>query len=243
MENNQPLLQGHTDMEKGAYLGAIASIATADRQASDVELENLTTLCDAAGLSAEQRTSVLEAAHEISTTELNNCLNILKNSDLKHSLIADLISFAKSDSDYSQAEQESIKNIATYLDINQNQYALLEQFSDKVSSTSATPEEPGFLSKLGIEDKLKSAGINTSSLVKGLIAVAAPIIISKMMHRNTQSTQQNNGGVLGNLGGLGNIFGGNNNSNSSGGLGSIISMLNGGGGFGKAGSLLGSLFK
>ena len=33
------ILSGYSDMEKGAYLGAIASISTADRSASEEELE------------------------------------------------------------------------------------------------------------------------------------------------------------------------------------------------------------
>jgi hypothetical protein len=55
MENNEPLLAGHTDQEKGAYLGAIASIATADRQASQEELDSLAELCDAARLNDQQK--------------------------------------------------------------------------------------------------------------------------------------------------------------------------------------------
>ena len=34
MEQNETILSGYSDTEKGAYLGAIASLATADRQAS-----------------------------------------------------------------------------------------------------------------------------------------------------------------------------------------------------------------
>lgn len=55
MENSQGILQGSSEMEKGAYLGAIASIATADRHASSEEVEYLSALADSAGLSAEQK--------------------------------------------------------------------------------------------------------------------------------------------------------------------------------------------
>jgi hypothetical protein len=39
MTDNNKILQATSDPEKGAYLGAIASIATADRQASEEEMD------------------------------------------------------------------------------------------------------------------------------------------------------------------------------------------------------------
>src|SRR5690242_10320231 len=109
MSENQTILEGYSDLEKGAYLGAIASLATADRQASDEELEYIQQLADSANLSPEQQQIVRDAATELSGEELNRCLDVLKNSQLKYSLVTDLMAFAKSDQDYSEAEQQSIK--------------------------------------------------------------------------------------------------------------------------------------
>ncbi len=96
MNNNETILEGHSDLEKGAYFGAIASIATADREASEDETEYISALCDSANLSVLQKEAVLRSATELSGEELNKCLDVLKNSDLKFSLVADLISFAES---------------------------------------------------------------------------------------------------------------------------------------------------
>ena len=52
MSNDNKILEGHSELEKGAYLGALASIASADRSASSEELEYLSDLSDAADLSA-----------------------------------------------------------------------------------------------------------------------------------------------------------------------------------------------
>src|SRR5918993_231291 len=98
----QTILEGYTDMEKGAYLGAIASIATADREASEQELEYIRELADAARLSAEQKALIERAATELTGEELNKCLDVLKGSELKYSLIADLIAFSKADENYSE---------------------------------------------------------------------------------------------------------------------------------------------
>ena len=90
METNT-VLEGYSDQEKGAYLGAVASIATADRQASPEELQYVSALCDAADISESQKEAVIRAATELSGEELNRCLDILKNSDLKYSLVTDII--------------------------------------------------------------------------------------------------------------------------------------------------------
>src|SRR5215213_8082225 len=100
MEQPEKLLKDHSDVEKGSYLGAIASIATADRTASEEELEYIRALADSAELSDEQKEAVERAATELSGEELQTCLDNLKNSDLRFSLVTDLISFAESDQNY-----------------------------------------------------------------------------------------------------------------------------------------------
>ncbi len=61
MENSETLLEGSSDKEKGAYIGAIASLSTADRQASPEEIEFLTALCQGAKLSEEQSQLVMKS--------------------------------------------------------------------------------------------------------------------------------------------------------------------------------------
>jgi uncharacterized tellurite resistance protein B-like protein len=228
MELNKTFLQGHSDIEKGAYLGAIASIATADRTASEEEMQYLSDLCDAAGLSEQQSQVVAQAATELKGTELTRCLDTLKNSDLKYSLVTDLMAFARADKDYNEEEQETISEMAEYLGVNQHQFSLLNQFTEKVATTPAPvaqeqAEPSSFLSSLGLKDKLENAGINGTSLLKGLAAIAAPMILSRMMSGRSGSRNTGLGGAL--VGG--------------GGLASIIGMLSGGRGIGNSGGLLG----
>jgi uncharacterized tellurite resistance protein B-like protein len=240
MEGSNSILEGHTDSEKVAYLGAIASIATADRQASEEELAYVSGLCEAAGLNEEQTATVQRAATDLKGDELTKNLEVLKNSNLKFSLIADLITFAKSDNDYSEEENESISKIAEYLGVDQHQFSLLDQFADKASnanieSTANDPQQ--LLNGSGIGGKLENAGINSSSLLKGLVSLAAPYILSRIFSRS-MSGSRSTGGLGGALGGalggnLGGLLGG------GGGLGSLIGMLSGGRGLGSAGGLLG----
>jgi uncharacterized tellurite resistance protein B-like protein len=230
MEYNEKILEGHSDLEKGAYLGAIASIATADREASAEELEHIAGLCDAADLSDQQKQSVIRAATELSGEELNRCLDVLKNSELRYSLVTDLMTFAKADNNYSEEEEQNVHKIAQYLGVGEKQFSLLDKFAEKAATTGAPPEEvakPGFLSSLGLQEKMQNAGINTGSLFKGLIGIAGPMILAKMF----------SGGL-----GRNRMFGGSAGGGFlSGGLGSLVGMLSGGRGFGNTGGLFGRI--
>ena len=231
MEQNEKLLKDYSDQEKGAYLGAIASIATADHSASEEELEYIMQLAESAEISEEQKQAVKRAATELSGEELTRCLDILKTSNLRFSLITDLISFGQSDQNYSDEEKKNVEEIASYLRINQEQFSLLDQFVDKAAKVEAEPEEvskPGFLSSLGLDEKFKKAGIDWRTVGRGLLGVGGPMLLAKMLsgrggNRNTLSS----GGLGGLLGGL-----------SGGGIGSIIRSLSGGRGFSNSGGLL-----
>jgi uncharacterized tellurite resistance protein B-like protein len=225
------LLKDYSDLEKGAYLGAISSIATADHSATAEEIEYMMGLADSAGLSDTQKKAVERAATEMTGEELKRCLDILRDSDLKFSLVTDLISFAKSDGSYSEKEQGNVEKISQYLGINQQQFNLLDQFVNRTAEVQAEPEEiekPGFLSKLGLDQKFKNSGINISSLAKGLLGIAGPLILANMVRNRfnrgakaTLNPSQLPGG---------------------GGLNSIISMLSGGRGFNRTGNLFNRIF-
>lgn len=242
MEQQELLLKDYSDQEKGAYLGAVASIATADHSASEEELEHLMALADSAGLSVEQKEAVRTAAIETSPDELRRSIEILRTSELRFSLVTDLISFAKADNHYSEEEKATIESIAKQLDINNQQFSLLDEFADKTSNVQAEPqqlEQHGFLSSLdldGLKDRLSKSGINVGSLTKGLLGVAGPMILAALVRKGLGG--RSGGGLGGMLGGL---LGGGGSNSMGGGFGSLIGMLNGGRGFGKSGGLLGKI--
>lgn len=254
MEQSTTILEGYSDEEKGAYLGAIASIATADRSASEEELEYIKALCESANLSEEQTGIITDAASTpMSDDDLKRCLDVLKNSELKFSLVSDVIAFAGSDQDYPAEEKQNVEKIAQYLGVNQEQFSVLNQFTktavqeapkhaDAIETQQTTPH--GFLDSLGFGDKLKGAGINSNSLIKSALGIIGPMLLARMMSGRRGSS---GGGLLSGLGGL---FGGgggilpDNNSGTGGGLlgglGSLLGGLLGGNrGFGGAGGLLG----
>ena len=233
------VLEGYSDKEKGAYLGAVASIATADRQASQEELEYISALCDTADVSEPQKEAVIKAATELSGEELTRCLDILKNSDLKYSLVTEIIAFAKSDNSYSEPEQQRVKNISQYLGVDQKQFSLLDEFTDKAATYDVPAEEktkPSFLSSLGLSDKMHNAGINSNNLLKGLLGIAGPMVLGGLLSGGMR--RRGGGGMFGNrlngnMGATGLMPGG--------GFGSLIGMLSGGRSFRNTGGMFGKI--
>ncbi len=255
------ILAGSSDAEKGAYLGVIASIATADRQASEEELEYIQALCESAELSEDGTQRVLDAANDESGTQLTQNLDVLKNSDLRFSLVTDLITFAKADQNYSEEEKQHVQQIAQYLQVDQEQFSLLNQYSQQAAQLEDPQEaaSPSYLANSGMQQKMQAAGINTGGLLKGLLAFAGPMLLAGMLRRRRGGglggMMGGGGGLGGMLGGgglggmmggglggaLGGMLGGGRGGMGGGGLGSLIGMLSGGRGMSGAGGMLGRM--
>lgn len=243
------ILEGYSTSEKEAYIASIASIATADRMASEDEQSYLSALCNAADI---DDIIVMEAANDTSSESLKSHLNTLKSSDLKFSLVADIISFAKADGMYSAEEENKISEIGNYLGVSPQQTNTLGSFVDKRNQISESElKDESVLENNGLSSMLKNAGIPTSSILKGLLGIAAPIIISKIFRSRSGNANSDNagGGLLGSLlgnstGGTGGLLGsllGGSQTGAGGGLGSILSNLSGGKGYGGLGTLIGKM--
>jgi uncharacterized tellurite resistance protein B-like protein len=253
MEENK-IMQEHflnkfSEKEKGAYLSAIASIALADRSASEEEIKFLEELADTADLAEEERIKLRSAAVNTSEQELKHHLDTLKTSDLRFSLLADLIAFAESDADYSQAEKEQINKIGQYLGISREQAETIEEVVHKASTTEVSEEQvekQGFLGALGLGDKFEKAGIN-SGISQSILGFAGPMILGALLSRGMGGRRGSAGmgGLLGGLagGGLGGRMGRGRNNTGGAGLGSIISMLNGGRGMKGSSGMLERMFR
>jgi uncharacterized tellurite resistance protein B-like protein len=263
MLQDEQLLNGYSDQEKTAYLCAIASIATADRKATEDEIEFLEAFIDSADLSSAGEQSVIQAANDPSNAYLSQHLDALKNSQLRFSLITDIINFAKSDGQYTAEEQARVQEIAAYLNINQSQFNALNQFVDTADQAHKQGQDvtsQNFMQSSGLGNSFNSLGISPS-FVKGALAIMAPILISRMMNKRGSSGRgmrmgsPRSGGLLeGLLGGAaGGMFGGRTNTipglgggsqlggTRFGGLGSIFSTFGSGRGYGNYGGVGGGL--
>ncbi|MBC6700562.1 TerB family tellurite resistance protein [Hymenobacter puniceus] len=232
--SNSQLLQNYSDSEKAAYLSVIASLASADREASATEIEFLQQLAHESGLSGGATQQVLSAARDASNESIKSNLDALRSSDLRYSLVTDLISFARADGAYANDEEAMINKISAYLGITPQQTQTLNQVVDQaahVPHDASDPAKQGFFG--GITDKLESAGIPKGALMAGLLGVVAPMVLSKVM----SGGRSTGGGMMGGMGGgsLGGLMGGAMGGGSMGGLlggllgGGLLSGVLGGG--------------
>jgi uncharacterized tellurite resistance protein B-like protein len=256
--NETQVLQNYSEPEKTAYLSVIASLASADRVASPQEVEFLQHLSQAAGLSSGATQQVIAAAQDSTNQTVQQNLDMLRGSELRFSLVTDLISFARADGAYSNDEEAMVNKISSYLGINQQQKQTLENVVDQaahVPHDANDPSKQGFLS--GVTDKLSSVGIPKGALMAGLLGVAAPMVLSRVMGGGgggfgggstmggllggAMGGGSSMGGLLGGLLGgglLGNVLGGGQSGQypqqgthvGGGGLGSLTSILGGLGG-------------
>jgi uncharacterized tellurite resistance protein B-like protein len=233
---SESVLAGYSEREKGAYLAALASLSTADRQASQEELDHLREMAQSAGLSQQQEQFILDSATDISGEELKKCLDVLKTSQLRYSLITDLIALAKADENYTEDEKENIEKIAKYLGVDSNQVDVLDEFVSKAAEKDPSPEQAqssGFFDSLGMREKLSKAGLNSGG-GGGLMGMLGPILLggiaAKALGRKT--TRSGGGGMFGGASGGGGLGGGL----LGGVLGSVL-----GGGMGGLGGGLGSI--
>jgi len=222
------LLQNYSEPEKTAYLSAIAALATADRQASAPEAEFLQRLAQQAGLSDGAIRQVLAAADQANNQTVQQSLDQLKSSDLRYSLVTDLISLARADGTYSAGEEEMVSKMSAYLGINPEQKQTLESVVDQAASVPHDAQDPGkqgFLSSIG--DKLSNVGIPKGALMAGLLGVVAPMVISRVMgggNSNNGGQPQSQSGSLGGLlgGAMGSLGGGGGGSSLGGMLGGLL---------------------
>ncbi|AHM63275.1 hypothetical protein D770_25150 [Flammeovirgaceae bacterium 311] len=250
------LLKDYSNDEKAAYFGALATMATADGNASAEELQFLQLMAEAAELPENIHQEIAHIAKNPSVINLQKCLDVIKRSPLRFSFITDIISFAKADGQYTPDEQRKIEDIAKYLDIRQDQYSILDKFVNKANDAQQRGEDPtseSFLNKNGFTDMFKNAGISPQ-MVQGILGVVAPIAIASMLSGGRRRRGMMGGMGMGLGGGLlGSLLGGGMMGGGMyrrGGLGSMISILgglNGRRGYssmgrGGLGSILGGLF-
>lgn len=234
MEQEQAtLLKDYSQEEKGAYFGALATMASADGKTTEEEIEFLSLMSEAAELPENVQQEVVLIAKNPSQINVQKCLDVLKSSQLRFSFITDIISFAKSDGHYAPEEQKEIKQMADYLGVDQKQYSILEQYVNKADEAQKHGEDPtsqSFLNKNGFGDMFKNAGISPQ-MVQGILGVVAPLVIAKLMSGGRRRSYGGGmgGGLLGGLLGGGMMGGGMGGGmyRSGGGLGSIISILGG----------------
>ncbi len=175
---------------------------------------------------------VQQAALDTTGSRLKPALDILKSSELRYSLVTDLIAFAESDSNLAPEEKEHIADVAQYLGIDAQQLNALNTYVQHAASqpqeafaAAAPASGGGLLDSLGIGDKLQSSGINMGSVARGLLSFVGPMIIGNLVSRGLNRGSASHNAGMGGLGNLGSLLGGLTGGRGMSGMGGLLSGL------------------
>ena len=221
-------LREYPEKEKAAYLAAVASMATPEDKASKEEEDFLNELCEEAGLNQRDKREVILEARDPRNNGFERYLDFLRDSDLKYSFVVDVLSYAKADGHYSEAEKRRIHRMADRLGISIEQYEAINEYVEKaVDAQGEDTTQEGFLQSTGLKQKFENLNIPVKGILTGL---AGSMLMSSIMGR-----RRRRGGLLSMF------LGGGRRRRSRSGLGSMVGMLSGRRGYQRSGGLLSRL--
>ena len=249
---DNPLLN-YNESERTAYLTLLASVASADYENSEGEVAFMQQMCSMAQVGESGIQEVTNAMQNPSGVNFATHINALKNSELKFSLVADILNMVNADGDTDAEELAHIKRLNAALGINEEQFGVMDQYVQKANKFASEQEGiPGlgsllggsgggglgdllgaatsFLTQSGMQNQFQQAGIPTNNFQSGstigtILGGLATNFLQSKLSGGAPSGGSGAGGMLGGLVGsvLGGATSGQSNSNSGGGLGGLLS--------------------
>jgi uncharacterized tellurite resistance protein B-like protein len=152
--------------ERVDYLVVVASMAAADGEIAAAEYEKLREFCKALELGAAEIGQVMAAVEEPDTVRIREVTGRLRSSQLRFTLMTDLIFMALADEKFVEAERREIRALADALNLTEPQLAALEKYVQAVLKA-------GKAEGVGAEDFKKLGGDVAASLAATGIPIAA----------------------------------------------------------------------
>lgn len=143
----------YPEAERRDYLTVVASMAFADGEVTDDEVARIEGMCDDFALSEGSREQVLESARHPSAAELGLILSRMRTSELRFSLLIDLVDIAIADGVVASGEEAELESLADELDITHGQLAMTRRFvleKRQSKHAQASPETLAGLASVGI---------------------------------------------------------------------------------------------
>ena len=158
--------------ERVDYLMIIASMAGADESIAEEELRKLRDLCRTLEMPERETEQIVSAAHR-PTASIERHLDAIKASPLRFTLVADCLSLAYADGEYSKSERKEIASLASALGIDSAQLQALEECAHSIAEATAGKHDASHWKKRGEElaARLGAVGIPLG-VVAGLSAVS-----------------------------------------------------------------------
>lgn len=152
------------------YLRVLAALAGADGILGGRELGALEAYCDRLGVGYEHRTTVFESARRVDPKRVTAVCETFRKSDLRFSLLTDLLVIAMSDHTYGDAERVVIDAIADLLDIQPHQLRAMETYADRTVRNLGRPRE-----RRGDDDPTRDRNLALASAGFAAVAVLGSV--------------------------------------------------------------------
>ena len=169
MSETKHLLTSYSQGDKVAYLSIVASIASADHNVSDEEIAHLRKLCKSVEISSKGLGTVISAAEHPSKVNVVKYIKDLSSSDLRFSLMTDIIALAFADDEFTSEEETKITAMAKTLKIKPDQLAAIKKYIEAVRSAQTSTGTADSLKKLGGD---VTAGLAASGVPIAAVAIA-----------------------------------------------------------------------
>jgi uncharacterized tellurite resistance protein B-like protein len=152
--------------ERVDYLVVVASMAAADGEVSAAEFEKWREFCKALELGPEETGQVMSALDYPDKVRIQDVAARLRSSELRFTLMTDLLFMAHADDEYCEAEQCEIRELSDALNVNDAQLAALEKYVLAVLKAANTEG-------VGSENLKKLGGDVAASLAAAGVPIAA----------------------------------------------------------------------
>ena len=114
--------------ERLDYLTVLAAVVAADGKVDDREISRLLALVRALGVPNADISVVLDSAEKPATDRVRAALRRLNDSDLRFTLMIELIFMAHVDDDLDEAESQELSSVAEALGINSEQRTAMAEY-------------------------------------------------------------------------------------------------------------------
>lgn len=135
-ERQQHPLLAYSVAERSDYLSLVASMAAADGRISDAEITQIRTFCQTIELDDFGVGQVIAAVENPAGLDVPAILTRLAQTDLKFTVLTDLLCMAYADGSMCPSERKEIKNMAAWLHIQPPQLEAINLYIETLMATS-----------------------------------------------------------------------------------------------------------
>ena len=132
---HHPLLD-YAEVERVDYLSVVASLASADGKVTDDEVTKIREFCETVKIGGIGISLIIAAIENPAVVDLSSILPRLAHTDLKFTLLADMLFMAHADGRCCSDEQAEINNIAAMLNIAPEQIDAVNRYVETVLEAS-----------------------------------------------------------------------------------------------------------